>query len=111
MITIERSPINEGFLVGQLVYFTAKVMINPAVDTLNESFLISSWTTPRGVDKAMNTSISMNCYFSNVLVNLTNPTLDSGIYNAYISFLSDQYLMGVNATYFRSITVEGKPNG
>ena len=73
MITIEVSPINEGFHVGQLVYFTAKVMINPAVDTLNESFLISSWTTPRGVDKAMNTSISLLQFLQAVRVCLFFP--------------------------------------
>ena len=47
MIIIKGSPIDEGFHVGLLVNLTAKVVINPAVDILNDSFLISSWTTSR----------------------------------------------------------------
>ena len=110
MIMIKGSPINEGFHVGLLVNFTAKVMINPAVDTLNDSFLISSWTTPRRVYRAMNTNLlSSNYYFSSVLVNLQNTILDNGTYTVYISILSDRFLMGVSATFSRSITVEGKP--
>ena len=109
MIIIKGSPIDEGFHVGLFLNFTAKVVINPAVDLLNESLLISSWTTPRRVGIPTNTILSSNYYLSSVSVNLQNTTLDSGTYTVNFSILSDQYLMGVNAKYSRTITVEGKP--
>ena len=109
MIVIKGTPIDEGFHVGLLLNFTAKVVINPGVDILNELLLNSSWTTPRRVGIPTNTIISSNYYFSSVSVNLQNTTLDSGTYTVYFSILSDRYLMGVNANYSRTITVDGKP--
>ena len=109
-ITIERSPVDEGFHIGLILTLTAKAEYNPAVDFINDTQVSSYWTTPRTAN-VTNVTLIMSHHLSfttHVTVNFQNTNKDSGLYTVWFLIYSTLYSTMSNQFQSRNITVESK---
>ena len=109
-ITIEGSPVNEGFHIGLILTLTAKAKFNPAVDFINDTQVSSYWTTPRRAN-AINATMVMShplSFTTHITVNFQNMIKDSGLYTVWFLISSSLYSTMRNNSHTRNITVECK---
>ena len=110
-VIIEGSPIDKGFHIGLLLTFSARITLNPAVDSPGDIQVASSWTSPRTASStgAVNSSSSPISYYNNLTINLQDPEIDSGVYAVTFSIISlSSFLIGDIVNGSRDISVEGK---
>ena len=109
-ITIEGSPVDEGFHIGLILTLTAKAEYNPAVDFINDTQVSSYWTTPRTANVTNVTLIMSHplSFTTHVTVNFQNTTKDSGLYTVWFLIYSTLYSTMRNYSQSRNITVESK---